>query len=106
MIYVRSEHYVPPEDETPRLPLFGRKEGQIALANRRKDPLYLFSALQRHLGYPAIPKPARGKRPEEQIPLLVRRFERMEMRIKLLEEEMRGGINLSRFYEGNSPGDV
>jgi hypothetical protein len=24
--------------------------------------------------------------------------ERMEMRIKLLEEEFRGGINLARFY--------
>ena len=106
MIYVRSEHYDRPEDEAPRPPLFGQKEGQIALANRRKDPLYLFSALQRHLGYPAIPKPAQGKRPEEQIPLLLRRFERMEMRIKLLEEEMRGGINLSRFYEQNRPGDA
>ncbi len=98
MIYVRSGHYEPPPDEEPRRALFGKKEGQIALANRRKDPLYLFSALQRHLGYPAIPKPQRGRRPEEQIPLLLRRLERMEMRIKLLEEEMRGGINLTRFY--------
>ncbi|MGD9127308.1 MAG: hypothetical protein PVH19_07995, partial [Planctomycetia bacterium] len=40
MIYVRSEYYKRPEDETPRPTLFGEKEGRIALANRQKDPLY------------------------------------------------------------------
>lgn len=98
MIYVRSGHYEPSQEEEERIPLFGKKEGQIALANRRKDPLYLFAALQRHLGYPAIPKPQYGRRPEDHIPLLLRRLERLEMRIKLLEEESRGGINLARFY--------
>ena len=60
MIYVRSQFNIvhrtrpgepPPEPEKPVL--FGEKEGKIAWANRRKDPLYLFAALQRHLGYPA-----------------------------------------------------
>jgi hypothetical protein len=68
------------------------------LANRRKDPLYLFSALQRHLGYPSVPRP----RPEDTqrylLPALQRHVDRLETRMKLLEEELRGGINLSRFY--------
>jgi hypothetical protein len=33
-----------------------------------------------------------------QLELLQRRTERLETRIKLLEEELRGGINLARFY--------
>ncbi len=32
--------------------LFGAKEGRIAAANRGRDPLHMFAALQRHLGYP------------------------------------------------------
>ena len=54
MLYVRSEHYRKTRAQTaPEKPvLFGEKEGRIALANRHKDPLYLFSALARHLGYP------------------------------------------------------
>jgi hypothetical protein len=85
--------------------LFGEKEGQIALANRRKDPLFLFSALQRHLGYPAVPRPKQG--PSEQAVLLgfQRHLERLETRIKLLEEEMRGGINLNRFYGPGQKGE-
>jgi hypothetical protein len=33
-----------------------------------------------------------------------RHIERLEQRIKLLEEELRGGINLGRFYAGTKPG--
>ncbi|HEY4760033.1 MAG TPA: hypothetical protein VIH42_05575 [Thermoguttaceae bacterium] len=99
MIYVRSELYAKLRGSAEKPVLFGEKEGKIALANRRKDPLYLFAALQRHLGYPSIPR----HRPEDTnryvLPQLQRRVERMETRIKLLEEELRGGINISRFYE-------
>ena len=77
--------------------LFGAKEGRIARANRGKDPLFLFAALQRQLGYPAVPRPPRPAPPEESPALLARRLERLEMRVKLLEEEARGGIDLSRF---------
>jgi hypothetical protein len=35
--------------------------------------------------------------------LLARRLERLEMRVKLLEEESRGGIDLSRFDPKNFP---
>ncbi len=33
------------------------------------------------------------------IPLLMRRVERLEQRLKLVEEESRGGIDLSRFSQ-------
>ena len=79
--------------------LFGEKEGRIALANRRKDPIYLFGAMQRHLGYPAVPRPTPLDRTQEQIPQLLRRMERLELRIKLLEEEQKTGLDISKFYE-------
>ena len=98
MIYVRSELYRKTRRKAEKPILFGEKEGRIALANRRKDPLYLFAALQRHLGYPSVPRP----RPEDTqryiLPALERHVERLETRVKLLEEELRGGINLARFY--------
>jgi hypothetical protein len=106
MLYVRSELYRKKRRKAEKPVLFGEKEGRIALANRRKDPLYLFSALQRHLGYPSVPQP----RPEDTqrflLPALQRRIERLETRMGLLEEELRGGINLARFYanrEAKSP---
>ena len=99
MIYVRSEHYTAVRGESGKPVLFGQKEGKIALANRRKDPLFLFSALARHLGYPSVPRPKPVESAERNLLLLQRRFERLETRIKLLEEELRGGINLSRFYK-------
>lgn len=100
MIYVRSEHYRNVRGEPGKPILFGEKEGQIALANRRKDPLYLFAALQRHLGYPPIPRPGPEDVQRNVLPMLERKVERLEARLKLLEEELRGGINLARFYAG------
>ena len=105
MIYVRSQfnlvHRTRPNEPPPvaeKPVLFGEKEGKIAWANRRKDPLYLFAALQRHLGYPVVPRP---KRPDESVnllPLLNLRVERLEARLKLLEEEGKGGIDLRKLY--------
>jgi hypothetical protein len=103
LIYVRSEHYRDRRGEPEKPVLFGRKEGQIALAHRRKDPLYLFSALQRHLGYPAVPRAQAEEQQRYVIPALQRRVERLEQRTKLLEEELRGGINLARFYVTQPP---
>jgi hypothetical protein len=104
LIYVRSEHYLrrqgasdenlPPE----RQPLFGEGEGRIALANRGKDPLLLFNALHRHLGYPEVPRPAKPDEAPELVPQLLRRVDRLEARMKLAEEELKGGIDLTRFY--------
>lgn len=109
MVYVRSQHYIDErlrrgkKVDPARPVLFGEKEGRIALANRRKDPLYLFAALQRHLGYPKVPR----LQPYDETPQLVyqlmRRTERMEMRIKLLEDEQRGGIDITKFYGPSGP---
>jgi len=98
MVYVRSELYRQQRGEPDRPILFGEKEGRIALANRQKDPLYLFSALERHLGYPTVPRPKPEDTQRYLLPRLERRVERLETRIRLLEEELRGGINLARFY--------
>jgi len=106
MIYVRSELYRKTRKKAEKPVLFGEKEGRIALANRRKDPLYLFSALQRHLGYPAVPQPKPEDSQRYLLPALQRRVERLETRMGLLEEEHCGGINLSRFFadrEGKEP---
>ena len=91
----------PPEPD--RVILFGEKEGRIAWANRGKDPLFFFAALQRQLGYPAIPRVKIVARDASSPALLARRLERLEMRVKLLEEEGRGGIDLARFDPKNFP---
>jgi len=78
--------------------LFGEREGRIALANRRKDPLVLFSSLHRQLGYPQPPRPEHVEEEKALLPQMARRLEQLEKRIKLLEEEQRGGIDLTKFY--------
>jgi hypothetical protein len=79
--------------------LFGEREGRIALANRHKDPLFLFSSLQRQLGYPAVPKLKPADKDQALLPQLARRLEQLETRLKIMEEEQRGGLDLSQFYE-------
>jgi len=109
LIYVHSEHYLQRQQQTaqanvqtPDPLLFGEKEGRIALANRSKEPMFLFSALQRHLNYPAVPKPKRRDPNEDLVPKLVRTLERIEVRLKLLEDEQREkGIDLSQFYDSD-----
>jgi hypothetical protein len=104
LLYMRSELFLKARQAQgldlagPEKPiLFGEKEGRIALANRRKDPLLLFAALQRHLNYPTVARAQRVDEQKQVIPLLLRRVERLEARLKLVEEEQRGGIDLSRF---------
>jgi len=79
--------------------LFGAKEGRIAWANRQKDPLLLFAALQRQLGYPAVPRLVPPDESRQVVGQLVRRLEKLEQRLKLVEEEQRGGIQIDRFYK-------
>jgi hypothetical protein len=112
MIYVRSEQYAIDRrrqgreeavGDTPML--FGTKEGRIALANRRKDPLLLFAALHRQLGYPNVPKLEPMDQTPEILPTVLRRMERLETRLKLLEEEQKGGIDITKlFYKPPSEG--
>jgi hypothetical protein len=111
LVYVRSQHYVNErrrrmlavEEDVPIL--FGEKEGKIAAAHRRKDPLFFFAALQRHLGYPEVPRLEAVDDTPQMVEQLMRRVERMEVRIKLLEDEQRGGIDITKFYgPGSLPG--
>jgi hypothetical protein len=61
LVYLRSQYYIVDQrrlepDYEPAWPaLFGEKEGKIAKASLGRDPLYLFAALQRQLGYPEVP---------------------------------------------------
>ena len=107
LLFLASEHYrsrlvAAGESPAGKGPfLFGEKEGRIAFANRHKDPLYLFSAMQRHLGYPAVPRPKPPDRNQDLIPLIMRRIERLEARIKLIDQEQRASVDITRFYERN-----
>jgi hypothetical protein len=106
IIFLHSEHFVNERRRVlrdasfePTQPiLFGAKEGRIAWANRGKDPLYMFAALQRQLGYPTVPRlrPATG--PEKEIPAMQAQIKALEKRIQLIEGELRGNIDLSQFY--------
>lgn len=85
--------------------LFGEREGRIALANRKKDPLFLFASLHRQLGYPEVPRMKRADKEQALLPQLARRIEQMETRLKILEEEQRGGLDITKFYERPSGSD-
>ena len=98
MIFLRSE-YCEKQGREPSGPLlFSEREGRIAHATIGRDPVYLFSALSRHLSYPEVPRQKPVNDEENLIPVLKRRIELIENRLILLEEELRGGINLNRFY--------
>jgi hypothetical protein len=84
--------------QPPQAILFGAKEGRIAKANRGKDPLYMFAALQRHLGYPAVPRVRASYGAEKDIPALQAKLAQMEKRLHLIEAEMKGNLDLSQFY--------
>ena len=103
LVYVRSEQYVMEQRrqhagyEPPVPPLFGEKEGKIARANRGKDPLFLFSALQRQLNYPEVPRVRPRDDLTAKLEVLQARLRELEMRLKLVEGEVRGQIDLAQF---------
>ena len=116
MVFRASEHFVnrrrqlsPPvaaEDaaesvETPATQLFGDPEGRIARANIGRDPLYFFAALQRQLNYPQVPL-SRKTSDERLSPVLEARLNRLEQRLKIVEMEQKGGIDLTKFYRKDS----
>jgi hypothetical protein len=103
LIFVRSEMYVMDERKNdpnfvPALqPLFGEKEGKIARANRGRDPLYLFAALQRQLGYPEVPRPKERDDMEAKLGVLQAKLKEVEARVRLVEGEVRGQVDLQLF---------
>ena len=107
LIYQRSEQIVfdtrrqlQDDDWQPaKCTLFGMQEGRIAKAHRHKDPLYMFSALQRHLGYPRVPQSVSAKKKHPFDPVVEQRFLRVEARLNLIDAELKGGIDLSEFYK-------
>jgi len=99
MIYRKSEFFKQKEAEENFVALFGEKEGKIAHANRGGDLVFLFTALQRHLGYPKVPRPTPEDNSQFLLPMLIQRVERMDMRLNLIEEELRGGINITSHYK-------
>lgn len=102
LIFVRSSFYVTEQKRRnpnfePKFPiLFGEKEGKIARANRGRDPLYLFSALQRQLGYPEVPRPRRPDEAEARIALLEQRVAMLENRLKAAESDIHNDVDLAQ----------
>ena len=109
LVYLRSEWYVleqkrkDPAYEVPFPPLFGEKEGKIAGASRGRDPLFLFAALQRQLGYPEVP---RARPPDDlasQLEQLKIKLNQLGQRLMLVESEVRGQVDLSQFGKPELP---
>ena len=99
LIFIRSEAYAREHlarESAMALPrvLFGEKEGKIARANRGRDPLYLFAALQRHLNYPQVPYLRPRDNPLTQLPTILVKLRELEQRLKQIENETR---DLGRF---------
>ncbi|MGC8639193.1 MAG: hypothetical protein ACP5XB_04865 [Isosphaeraceae bacterium] len=102
LIFVRSAYFVQERRKNnpefvPKYPtLFGEKEGKIARANRGRDPAYLFSALQRQLGYPEVPRSRRPDELEARVLLLEQKIAQLENRIKLAENEISQDVDLTQ----------
>ncbi len=99
LVFVRSALYRLREGEEAKPVLFGEREGKIAKASQGRDPLFFFSALCRHLGYPSVPRQRRvNERSSPEIEELRRKIDLLENRVQLLQDELKGGINLEKFY--------
>jgi hypothetical protein len=103
LLYLRSELYVQDQRRhdpgyAPPVPaLVGEKEGKIAKANRNRDPLYLFAALQRQLAYPEVPRPRPRDDFQAKLDQVLAKLNEWETRLKLVESEVRGQVDLSQF---------
>src|SRR5205814_6907953 len=103
LVFVRSELYVTEERRTkpgyePPVPvIFGEKEGKIARASRGRDPLYLFAALQRQLGYPEVPKFRQKDDLGATFEVIQTKLRELEMRWRLTESELRASMDLAQF---------
>jgi hypothetical protein len=103
LVYARSELYAADERRRnpsfvpARPPIFGEKEGKIAKASRGRDPLYLFAALQRQLGYPEVPRFKVRDDASTKLEQIQQKLRELENRLKLAEGELRGSVDLSQF---------
>jgi hypothetical protein len=46
-----------------------------------------------------VPRPQANAAQEALLPQIARRLEQLETRMKLMEEEQRGGLDLTKFYQ-------
>ena len=56
-----------------------------------------------------LPRSAAGQSPDKEqalLPQLARRLEQLETRLKIIEEEQRGGLDLTKFYERPATGRI
>jgi hypothetical protein len=103
LVYLRSELHVAdvrrtnPGYEPPVAPVFGAKEGRIGKASRGREPVYLFAALQRQLGYPEVPKPNQRDDLKTKLDVITGKLKELEQRLRLAEGEIRGSVDLSQF---------
>jgi hypothetical protein len=109
LIFLRSDLHLAeqrrrdPGYEPEERALFGEKEGKIARANRGRDPLYLFSALQRQLGYPEVPRPRPRDDTAAKIEALQVKVRELENRLKVLDSEVRGQLDLEQLKRLGKP---
>src|SRR5262249_29008051 len=59
-------------------------------------PMYLFSALQRQLGYPEVPRPRRPDELEARVLLLEQKIAQLENRLKAAESDLQQDDLLSQ----------
>jgi hypothetical protein len=96
-LYVTDQRRVEPAYEPPVPPLFGEKEGKIAKASRGRDPLFLFSALQRQLNYPEVPRPRPRDDVSAKLEAMNVKVRELESRLRMLESETRGTFDPTQF---------
>ncbi len=120
VVYLASQHFhnrrttrgtqKPVEPEVNATPaskmLFGDQEGRIAKANIGRDPLFFFAALQRQLDYPAVPRSQRADDTQKLPAFLEARLNKLEQRLKIVEMESKGGIDLNQFYRKPDENDA
>lgn len=103
LVYLRSEAFVAerrrdePDYEPPVPALFGAKEGKIAKASRNRDPLYLFSAMQRQLGYPEVPRPRPRDDLAAKLEVLQAKVRDLENKLRVVESEVKGTFDPTQY---------
>jgi hypothetical protein len=103
LVYLRSQFYVieqrrrNPTYEPPQPAIYGEREGKIAKASRGRDPLFLFSALQRQLNYPEVPRVKNRDDIDAKLEMQEAKIRELETRIRMLESEVRGQFDPTQF---------
>ena len=106
LVFARSESFVSrrrsetPDYEPSFAVLFGERDGRIAQANIGRDPMFFFAALQRQLGYPEVPRPPKQDSTTSRLEKLGRTLQRLEEKLRIIEQEIHGGVDLSQFIVG------